>query len=270
MEQSFSQRMGLKAVKNHIQVNSMDDDLRLGLWNTFVLFFRIKSKNHMFNMLLWIDFFKQLIDGYSTDSFINDIIGCYFELAWFEVYDFIEFVANKYPDEEHSKEFIKACNSLFERELAAYRFVGKRLVQVTSDQEIATIEEALEVSTQFTQHLNRALELLADRKVPDYRNSIKESISAVEAACKLVTGSQKATLGDALRQLESKLGTVHPALKEAFSKLYGYTNDAQGIRHALLGKSDLDVEDARFMLIACSAFINYLVTKAEKAGIKLS
>lgn len=61
-------------------------------------------------------------------------------------------------------------------------------------------------------------ELLADRKSPDYRNSIKESISAVEAICKLITGSQKATLEDALRQLETKLGSVHPALKDAFRK----------------------------------------------------
>jgi len=103
---------------------------------------------------------------------------------------------------------------------------------------------------------------MASKKSPDYANSIKESISAVEAISQLITGNQKATLGDALRQLENKLGGgIHPALRNAFNSLYGYTSDAQGIRHALLGKSDLDVEDAKFMLIACSAFINYLVVK---------
>jgi hypothetical protein len=86
----------------------------------------------------------------------------------------------------------------------------------------------------------------------------------------LIAGNQKVTLGDALRQLENKLGgSMHPALRNAFNHLYGYTSDAHGIRHALLGKSDLDVEDAKFMLIACSAFINYLVVKADKAGIQL-
>ncbi len=141
---------------------------------------------------------------------------------------------------------------------------------ITSDQEITAIEEALSVSQQFTPHLERALELLADRKSPDYANSIKESISAVEATCKLITGHPKATLGAALGRLESKLGPLHSDLTDAFKKLYGYTSDTQGIRHALVGKRDLDIEDARFMLISCSAFINYLVAKADKAGIKLS
>jgi hypothetical protein len=70
--------------------------------------------------------------------------------------------------------------------------------------------------------------------------------------------------------LENKGVVLHADLKDAFKKLYGYTSGAQGIRHGLVGKANLDVEDARFMLIACSAFINYLATKAEKAGIELS
>jgi hypothetical protein len=37
----------------------------------------------------------------------------------------------------------------------------------------------------------------------------------------------------------------------------------------MLGKSNLDIEDARFMLSTCSAFINYIVAKADKAGIEL-
>ena len=78
------------------------------------------------------------------------------------------------------------------------------------------------------------------------------------------------TLGTALGKLESKGVVIHDNLKGAFKKIYWYTSDAQGIRHGLLGKADLDVEDAKFMLIACSAFINYLLAKADKAGIELS
>jgi len=40
-----------------------------------------------------------------------------------------------------------------------------------------------------------------------------------------------------------------------------------GIRHALVDGSNYDSEDAKFMLISCSAFINYLVVKASKAGL---
>lgn len=61
-----------------------------------------------------------------------------------------------------------------------------------------------------------------------------------------------------LRKLE-KDGKMHPALSKAFSLLYGYTNDADGIRHGLLGEESLTKSDARFMLISCSAFVNYVI-----------
>lgn len=81
-------------------------------------------------------------------------------------------------------------------------------------------------------HLEQALNLLADRKLLDYKNSIKESISAVEAICQLIASKDKVTLGQALGEIEKKV-RIHSALKKAFSNLYGYTSDAEGIRHAL-------------------------------------
>ena len=162
-----------------------------------------------------------------------------------------------------------ACNKILEHEVAGYRFVGGVITPITSEQEIAAIEEALRVPTPLqpaAAHLKRAIELFSDNKSPDYRNSIKESISAVEAVCKIITKNSKATLGDALKEIEKKM-KLHPALKESFQKLYGYTNDADGIRHALLEQSSLEAEDANFMLVSCSGFINYLVTKSSRAGI---
>jgi hypothetical protein len=77
-------------------------------------------------------------------------------------------------------------------------------------------------------------------------------------------------LGDALSEIvKSKAVELHPALKESFNKLYGYTSDADGIRHAMLEESSLSSEDAKYMLVACSGFINYLIVKAQKAGIQL-
>jgi hypothetical protein len=162
-------------------------------------------------------------------------------------------------------------NSVLEQELSAYRFVGGKITQITSEEEISEIEEALEVSEPLkavNTHLRRALDLLADRKSPDYRNSVKESMSAVEAICNQITKKEKATLGQALKEIETKI-SLHPALKSAFGSLYGYTSDAEGIRHALLDEPNLSFEDAKFMLVSCSAFINYLIIKATKAGIKI-
>jgi hypothetical protein len=44
--------------------------------------------------------------------------------------------------------------------------------------------------------------LLSDRQKPDYRNSIKESISAVESAAKIISGDPKIDMSKVLSMLE--------------------------------------------------------------------
>ncbi len=117
-------------------------------------------------------------------------------------------------------------------------------------------------------HLRAALEKLSDREEPDYRNSIKESISAVESVARAIASDEKATLGDALKVLESKID-IHKSLKSAFSSLYGYTSDEEGIRHALNDAPNVDFDDAKFMLVTCSAFVSFLLGKCAKVGISL-
>ena len=73
----------------------------------------------------------------------------------------------------------------------------------------------------------------------------------VEAVCRTIEPSQN-TLGKALNKIESK-GKLNSALKSAFEKLYVYTNGKGGIRHALMDDSTLDMEEARYFLISCSA-----------------
>ena len=107
-----------------------------------------------------------------------------------------------------------------------------------------------------------ANKLLADRNQPDYENSIKESISAVEALCEILTGTKgkEATLGKMIKKLEDNGVEIHSGLKSAFNILYGYTSDANGIRHAGdIGGPASTFEEAKFMLVSCCAFVNYLM-----------
>jgi len=144
------------------------------------------------------------------------------------------------------------------RENSAYRFVSGKVTPITSAEEIKEIETAVERGTTYAgvkTHLQTALVMLSDKSNPDYRNSIKESISAVESLAKQLTGNTT-TLAPALSELE-KHHKLHPALKSAFSSLYGWTSNGDGIRHALMDIPNLTQADARFMLICCSAFINF-------------
>lgn len=163
-----------------------------------------------------------------------------------------------------------------ERSGAPYRFVGKELLPATSEQEAAAIESAKQAAAGPTlatvrAHLDKAATILANRDQPNDRNSIKESISAIEALVAVVLG-RRGTLGDLLKSIDDKLPdeALHPALKGALSKLYGYTSDAGGIRHALADDREPDIEDAQFMLAICSAFVTLIVAKAGKLGLALT
>ena len=284
---SFSQRKGLKPAVKPLQVDSIDAELRNGLWSCFyeIVLKEFKGpENYPYgrthqvigsNMesvftTVWLSHFKRPTDEMPND--VNDVIDIvrkrFFVVDWNEVYDFIEFILGMVA-EGYEKGLRSACNVIMERENAGYRIVGTQVVAITNDQELAEIQQALASPVSGArQHFETSLKLLSDRKVPDYRNSIKESISAVEAICRSLTGDPKATLGGALGLLQSKLG-IHGALKSAFGNLYGYASDENGIRHAMLEEPQITFSDAKFMFVACSAFVNYVVGKAAEGGLKL-
>lgn len=277
---SFSQRNGITEIKNVIQREYIDEDLHNSLWNAFNIYYldiatddyinsNSKAMQNLFRNI-WIDFFKEKIDEQPAFiSVFRKIIKKFFSNAdWYEILNFLEFLPNSFTDSSSlSKKlnfgFIKYCNIQFSKELSAYRFVDGIITEVTSEQSIISIEKALDISIPYKSvhlHLRRSLELFSDKIAPDYRNSIKESISSVEALCAIITGSSNLTLGQALKIIE-KDHNIHEALKKAFSNLYGYTSNADGIRHALLDEENLNQEDAQFMLVTCSAFIDYLIQK---------
>lgn len=160
----------------------------------------------------------------------------------------------------------KVFNDIFEHEFIGYRFLDGQIVPITDEQELETINDACKNPIEgCRKQIQKAVLLISDREHPDYKNCIKESISAVESMCQVIVGSEKATLGAALKQLEDNGVKIHPTLKTAFSKLYGYTSDQGGIRHAEgMFESNVTFEEAKFMLVSCSAFINYLIAEYGK------
>jgi hypothetical protein len=271
---SFSQRKGLAPVADVIQVASINDELRNSIWN--VLDASLWStRNYVtadygeagirpFSAALWFNFFKKPMDNRSVwgNENLKVIRDFFFSCEWNQVYDFVEFVVGYYS--RSIPGLATAFNFVLERELSGYRIVSGQVVDITDKQEVEMLEEALR-DTRFAgvnAHLKRALELLADRERPDYRNSIKESISAVESMARVIANNPKATLGDALKALE-KGGKLHPALKDGFSKLYGYTSDKEGIRHAMMDEPNIYAADAKFFLLSCTSFVNYLKTQMQ-------
>ena len=267
----FSQRKGLTDVRKTVQIDSIDEALRTSLWNVILDY--LPETRYVRQGILdearwsvwrsaWRDFLKLPMDEMpdSDSAFAVWLKARFLKWEWHEVFDLVECLAQHSGDLD-MKGFSERCNIVLEREISAYRIVGGEVVQMTAEPEITEVEEAVRIGDKFAvvgTHLETALRLLADRQNPYYRDSIKESISAVESMCSLIAGIDKASLGNALAIIK-KGKQLHPSLLAAFDKLYGYTSDADGIRHALLDDGQkLTFEDAKFMLVACSAFVNYL------------
>lgn len=165
--------------------------------------------------------------------------------------------------------YSKSINTILEQEKSGFRLIDGLISPITDETELECIEEAS--NTKFfpvNMHLHKALQLYSDRDKPDYENSIKESISAVEAMCSIITktSGSDATLGKALKKLEDKGIKIHEALKTAFLKIYGYASNEDGIRHGGKDFKNAPAEDAKYMLVSCSAFVNYLMEKYSKIG----
>lgn len=270
----FADRNNVHPLNTTIQYEDLDDRSRTAIVNMINALYNAtfedlygNEERTIFWRTILSEVYSQQIDwtpgvSYREDKMFDIINSTISEDDYSNVLSVVEYIARRLQ-EMVTKQYkqinvFSILNNLFEKEFVGYRFVDGYIVRITSEVEINQIEEAIAVRrNRVNEHLEKALLLLSDRDSPDYENSIKESISAVEAMCNDING-KKSTLGEALKILK-KGNHIHPSLEAAFEKLYGYTSDASGIRHAgQIGGQNATFEEAKFMLVACSGFVNYL------------
>lgn len=188
------------------------------------------------------------------DYYTDQLEEEFSKLSWDEVYSFVEFTLNSLNSYQvENLEY--RLNKVLQEEGAQYKIFSNQVVSLMSKPEVDEIESAQDTGDSASVHINKAIELFNKRPDPDYANSIKESISAVEALAREVTGNKSAVLSDAV-----KLLGLHPALKQGITKLYAWTSDEGGIRHSLKASSPSTAgeAEARFALVVCSAITNLL------------
>lgn len=279
----FSQRKGYSPADNAFVRERITIEIQNAICNCYDDF-EDQLRNVHYNPIdvyqemesfLWRYFLNEQMSEFSSGYNYKVVLKSVVQdngIAWFKKLDVIEFslrilftISEKYTSyQEVIDKLVDSLNFEFKRLNYAYRIVDRQVVEITSEEEIAAINQALEENKDAVrEHLKKALELCSKRPVGDYRNSIKESISAVEVICRKKTGEE--TLGKALNKLEKNGVIIPQMLKLAFDKLYAYTNnETTGIRHALMdddGTYTPGSDEAIFMLVSCSAFINYLNKK---------
>src|SRR5262249_1572884 len=155
----FSQRYGHRPVKTVVQTNSVDDDLKNGLWSLLKVVYwdsaedngdhvwpgkYLSVHNDELQILfrgLWLSYFKRPLDTLpdAWEKAYAVVRTHFFECTWSEVYDFVEFVAQSYPIPGKNETFMRLANRILERELSAYRFVDGMIAPVVASEEIDAI-----------------------------------------------------------------------------------------------------------------------------------
>jgi len=276
----FSERVGAVETITVLQLDTMSDALRNSIWN-FLHSIYHKGDSGWWDLAGALSqwFFKLPIDelpAYNIDR-REWIKVKFYGLVWHQAYDFVDFIATYQGRRDYTQFSTEKMhwilNKIFETEHSGYRFLGGELSPISSALEVEAIEAAVSIAASTglegaQTHLKAALQLLGKRPAADYRNAVKESISAVESVAKQLSKNDSQGLSGALEELAKKV-PIHGALKSAFIKLYGYTSDADGIRHAILDDPNVDFDEAKYMVVACSAFVNYLAGKANTAKLSL-
>ncbi|MDQ3563656.1 MAG: hypothetical protein M3436_05780 [Pseudomonadota bacterium] len=255
----------------------MSDELRNSLWNLFYSLYDNSNWEYWKPVATHVArFFRKVpVDElpYRNNDCRKWLKEYFFAVEWYEAYDLVEFLAvnhqhmtcipiGTYDAHRHAvnnERLLKAMNTILEQELSGYRFISGVLSPIATPVEVETIEDATNaaVSKGFQgahEHLRAALRLLGKKPDPDYRNSIKESISAVESVAKLISGEEGGGLDVALTSLSNTAG-IHGALRSGFLKLYGYSSDEDGIRTCYIGTVECRLcrgeVHARSMLSLC-------------------
>lgn len=279
---SFAEAEGRPIFPEILQWGQLDQRVRSALWNSLYPFF----DQHIDSDIMGSYYLSPLEDilsreyierrhGFASDfiyryrskeACIADWASIFKQYEYIGMFDFVTFILR---DPECPKSLIVDVQQALDAPWSPYRLIRKppTIVPAVSQQEAravkADVEAVFESKFEGSKtHLQSALDAL---NKGENRSVVREAIHAVESAVRDFTGDKNAVLSKALKKLAIK-NEIHPALSNALDKLYAYTSDEKGIRHALVfGENEkVNIEEAIFFVSACSGFVAYLSRKFSR------
>ena len=270
---TFSQAYGYAKPPQPLKLEEIPDGVRTRLWN--LLYHSVSSesdKGRISESGNWMKILIRLHSAHheraldefddSLENFVEKYKSIFMTARFNELFDLLLVIMRhpKCPQRyiQAMATGFKVCRLAYVVDVgppptiypAATREEGESILQATADLGNAGLAGAVK-------HLRKAADCISRGDSP---GAVRESIHAVESTARSLAPNAR-TLEPALRSLE-RAGDLHPALKQAFSKLYGYTCDEDGVRHAeVFGNANVGQDEAVFMLGACASFSSYLARK---------
>jgi hypothetical protein len=221
---TFEQAEGLAPLPKQLARTEVSQELRAVLWNYIHEEIQKTAKHDMWTYLgsPWNNILKQvhvyrehkLVDDFHTEikPALTTVRQVFERGTYSDIYGWLQFVLRINRSREfidHIAKILRYCRSPLTRP----SWISRR--------------PALSGSRE---HLKSAS---AELSAGNFSDSIRESIHAVESVVRVLEPS--GDFSKALAKLESK-AKIHGALVSGFKSVYGFTSDAQGIRHPLLDK----------------------------------
>jgi hypothetical protein len=219
----FSDRIGVTSPTLGLHIDDMPQGLRVSLWNLFLELYNARDLKYWGMVAAHVAryFRKFPVDDlpYRPGDLRDWMKEYFFGLVWYEAYNLLEFMVRTHDiatrERNHSgyhdshsvraERVELAVNSILERENSGYRFIAHVLSPIADKVELQEVEKATELRGKGLEgarkHIRAALELFSKRPNPDFRNAIKESISAIESIAKQLGQDKGDGLASALRAL---------------------------------------------------------------------
>ncbi len=278
---SFAQAEGAEPVPSQLALGEINQELRAYVWDIiYTSILKDVKHSSVGGVWPWVDGrWKAIL----TDKHVRMDHGFADELNlaakvavpqiaevvkrgdYIRFFGFVQFVVRH---RDCPSGFENAVRQALSTARAAYRLDNKTIFPVVGTEDYDVVKLAFDAVNNAAyngarEHLRAAS---AQLTAGDWARSVHESVSAVESVVRMLTESNN--VSDALKRLDQKR-VIHPGLRLALDKLYAYSSDEQGVRHALLNQTNANVDetDALFMFGACASFVTYLIGKGRSADL---
>ena len=283
LRNGFSDRNNIDTISKEMQIDDLDERSRKSIYNMWSEIYlecrdACMSKGECWHTIInpiYTGVYNQILGPLKSvdekgliaiieNTILNDKYNKIFDLLEYttKLFEIVITYDNRVLRRDS---YYKRYNNLFESEYIGYRFIDKIIVPITDPIEVQSIKQAFSDSyNKVREHLSKANRFLSDRDNPDYENSIKESISALEALAQIITKTNgaQATFGKMSEKLVEQ-GVITTSMKAAFSALYGVASNSRGVRHSGNNGDEVSFEEAKYNLVISTAFVNYVISKMK-------
>jgi hypothetical protein len=217
------------------------------------------------------------IDNYPDQfqTFREEFLWVLDQANWPRVFTFCERIYSRLLTDAYTKleslEYIRKyfsdeINQLLMEENMDYKFIDgqfERRGRAQTQKSIKKMGFVLSDSNliEVRKHFNKAIKFFNQTLEPDYHNSVKEALCALECAIEICTGKDASNnFTKVMKELEGSTKEKIPApISQSIQKIYAYRGSGQGVSHSAPKGYRVTELEAELVLNLIAAFITYIV-----------